>query len=120
MIELVVGYTVPLAVVLITFLVEMLADECDPIRPKFGQQQCFFSSHVLGIALFTLAHRTWTEFCLIDRLPKFVWFYLPILLMLILNCVAFGFTIAAFMRVEKNKRRLNIRDDKERSEKSDK
>ena len=49
MIELVVGYTVPLAVVLITFLVEMLADECDPIRPKFGQQQCFFSSHVLGI-----------------------------------------------------------------------
>ncbi len=41
--QMVCGYVVPISLSLITGLVEALAPKCSPIRPRFGEEQCFFT-----------------------------------------------------------------------------
>eukprot|EP00092_Neocalanus_flemingeri_P013361 GFUD01014405.1.p1 GENE.GFUD01014405.1~~GFUD01014405.1.p1 ORF type:complete len:735 (+),score=104.42 GFUD01014405.1:71-2275(+) len=68
------GYGLPLVTCFITLLVELYAPFCSPYRPKFGHRSCLFYG----------------------KLDKFLWFYGPILLMLMINSCMFcyiSFTI---------------------------
>ena len=37
------GYLLPLIITLLTLLVESLAPKCNWVRPRFAEEECFFS-----------------------------------------------------------------------------
>jgi len=65
--QIVIGYGVPLLVVLVTVIVELTAPRCSSYSPRFGHKSCLF----------------------FGKLDKFLWLYLPILVMLIINTLMF-------------------------------
>jgi hypothetical protein len=40
--QVILGYSMSLLLVVVTAIVEFTADECAPFRPRFGQGKCFF------------------------------------------------------------------------------
>jgi len=69
-----IGYGLPLFICFVTLLVELYAPFCASYRPKFGHRSCLFYG----------------------KLDKFLWFYGPILIMLMINSIMFcyiSFTI---------------------------
>jgi len=60
-----IGYGIPALICLVTLIVEVTAPQCSPIRPRFGHKTCLFYG----------------------KLDKFIWLYLPILILLIVNTI---------------------------------
>jgi len=67
--RLAITYTIPSLITLITMIVELAAPRCASARPKFGMRTCHFYGDV----------------------AKFIFFLLPILLLLIANSIMFCF-----------------------------
>jgi len=65
--QILVGYGVPLLIVVLTLIVELSAPRCASYNPRFGHKSCLF----------------------FGKLDKFLWLYGPILLMLVINTVMF-------------------------------
>jgi len=89
-----VGYGIPFFICFITFLVEMFAPFCASYRPKFGHKSCLFYGKV----------------------DKFLWFYGPILLMLMINSFMFcyiSFTIFRNSRIQTGVNQTKSGDGKE-------
>merc|ERR1719376_1235415 len=61
--QILVGYGVPLLIVLVTIIVEVSAPTCASYNPRFGHKTCLF----------------------FGKLDKFLWLYGPILIMLLIN-----------------------------------
>ena len=70
------GYGVPLLICLLTGVVDLLAPSCASYKPRFGQRNCFFYGD----------------------LDKFLWFYLPIIIMLIFNTIIFIYILVNICR----------------------
>jgi len=64
-------YIVPGVITLLTLIVELAAPQCASIRPKFGTSRCHFYGGV----------------------DKFVWLYLPILILLLINSGMFIYVV---------------------------
>merc|ERR1711971_870746 len=67
--RLMMAYSIPAAITLLTLIVELAAPHCAAAKPNFGVKSCHFYGGV----------------------GKFVWLYLPILLLLIINTAMFVF-----------------------------
>merc|ERR1712080_76608 len=65
--QVVAAYSAPATVAILTLIVELTAPHCATIRPKFGFRSCHFYG----------------------KLDKFVWLYLPILCLLMVNTAMF-------------------------------
>ena len=50
--EMLAGYGFPLTVTVATLLVETFAERCSDYRPRFGEEQCFFTSELYFIDVF--------------------------------------------------------------------
>lgn len=92
------GYLFPLLVSFITLLVEIFGQECAWYRPRFGEETCFFT----------------------DKWSKFLLFYLPISLMLVVSLFMFVWVVKVLLGTERQKRRLHLREANKRSDKMNK
>merc|ERR1712080_654468 len=78
--KMLIGYGIPATISLATFIVEVTAPRCAEIRPKFGHKSCLFYG----------------------KLDKFVWLYLPILVLLIINTFMFVYITINVLMNRKN------------------
>lgn len=74
-----IGYGIPAFIVLITLVVEITAPQCSSIRPKFGDKSCLFNG----------------------KLDKFIFLYLPILLLLLVNTFMFIYIACCVLKNRK-------------------
>merc|ERR1719189_3369920 len=61
------GYSIPMVIVLLTIIVDHTAEKCSALKPDIGLEACFFS----------------------DQTTTFIWFHLPLAIILIFNTVIF-------------------------------
>ena len=75
--QLLLGYGIPFIICSLTGLVDAFAPFCAFYKPRFGQRTCFFYG----------------------EMDKFIWFYLPIIIMLIINTVIFVYILVSINRL---------------------
>jgi len=73
-------YIVPGLITLLTLIVELTAPRCASVRPKFGTKSCHFYGGV----------------------DKFLWLYLPILLLLLVNTGMFIYILTNICKAERS------------------
>nr|XP_040579384.1 G-protein coupled receptor Mth2-like isoform X1 [Lepeophtheirus salmonis] len=74
-----IGYGVPLIITVITITVELTAPECSKFKPRFGEKQCFFAG----------------------KEAIFLYFNIPILIMLLINTIMFFGTVMTILKVQR-------------------
>jgi len=78
--KMLIGYGIPALICFIMMIVEATVERCSPIQPNFGHSNCLF----------------------IGKTSKFVWFLLPILIMLLLNTGMFAYIAINICRNQKS------------------
>jgi hypothetical protein len=56
----------------------------------------------------------------LDKISKFIWFYIPIITMLTVNLFMFTRVVKKLLEMDREKRRLNLRQADERNDKMEK
>jgi len=75
-----IAYSISGSISLLTLIVELAAPKCSKMRPKFGMRNCHFYG----------------------KLDKFVWLYLPILILLLINSFMFVYILRNIIQNSKS------------------
>ena len=119
----IIGYTCPTLIVLFTLIAEFAAPECALLRPRFGEEACFFTGKSKNkfaksinrktflVEIFrgkTIISNSFPCF-FIEPLAKFVWFHLPILILLLINAFVFCVLCYTICKLDREKSKLGIK-----------
>ena len=99
-----IGYSVPFFITLLTLIAELTMSTCAWGRPKMGMESCFFAGtrsirHALQTIKFIASERitkNYNTLIVTDEAGRFMWFYIPITLSLLVNvigCIMIVWTI---------------------------
>ena len=103
-----IGYGAPLLITLLTGIVQASAPWCSPINPRFGEESCFFAGNIELYLKTLLSLLQWNLFIFLETTSKFVFFYLPIMILLIFNSIMFSLTVRIVYMMDKQKRNLGM------------
>ena len=84
-VNMITGYVIPLFISLYTFITEFSAEDCDPYRPRFNEEYCFF--HQVE--------------------AKTLWFFVPIGIFLLINSVMFVKSVIIICQTSNQDRERN-------------
>ena len=94
-----IAFILSLGATIANFLPTSVLLECDFLRPRFGENKCFYSGKFSWISLgfkwvtdcklfFNSFYHIYLNFlCALDRINKAIWFYVPIGLCLLINAI---------------------------------
>ena len=125
----VIGYSCPTLIVLCTLITEFSAPECALLRPRF-EEKCFFAGNwyicmTSSFNDFNFYSFKWKieissskYFCdfFLEPLSRFVWFHLPILILLMINAFVFCVLCRTICKLEGEKAKLGIKNKENKSE----
>jgi hypothetical protein len=115
--EVILGYTLPISISFLTFLAEVSLSRCGWAKPRFGEEGCFFAGEptmqcmLCDVSCFN---------SFLDKISKFVWFYIPIITMLAVNLFMFTRVVKKLSEMDREKRRVNLRQPDQRNDKMEK